>query len=147
MGSVGLKMPERKKKTSNGKEYWIDVEDELIVAIESDICRDGGCTVAHYGHIFWDKKTGEWKKYEYEHSYDGWYDAQVNYTTHEGVYTLDERAYKRILDAFGIREGILTLNELAKTSPKELNSAAIRASKPGLEDMAENLCIGGIKNG
>ncbi len=114
-----------KDQTKTAKEYWVkEGEQGLILAMEYDIKRDN-CTVSHHGSIFWDKKNEKWMIEEHERSFDGYYRGEAVYYDRDGIREINESAYNRILDAYGIRDGLLSLEEIANASPKELKTVSM----------------------
>lgn len=103
----------------NKREYWIKKEGGLIVAMMYDGHTDNN-TVGYYGKIFWDHDKGAWRIHEMETTFEGHIMGEATYNDSDFKKDIDEAAFKRILDAYKIGENILTLEELAGTSPEEL---------------------------
>ncbi|MBU0535432.1 MAG: hypothetical protein KKE20_00570 [Nanoarchaeota archaeon] len=134
----------KKDQTKTAKGYWVkEGEQGLIHAMEYDAGRDN-CTVSHHGSIFWDKKNEKWMIEEHERSFDGHYRGEAVYCDRDGIKEINKSAYNRILDAYGIRDGLLSLEEIANASPKELKTVSmilnrsIPKYKPQCKECPEN---------
>jgi len=91
------------------------------------------CDTDYTATLKWDAGRKEWIAETYHRFYEGWVNNELSYPEYYGgPYSLNEPAYRILMKAYNISEGVISMQAAVRMSPSELEIISLMNAKGSL---------------